>query len=94
MVLSNYLMKYEVYSETGKLLHEGKIKAKKKESEFAAKAGFGTHIEKKYGNCCKLIILSCSKEFGLEDFGDIFNPKNGFDNDMFGGLFGGKPKNP
>lgn len=74
-------MKYKVYDESGKLIHEGQTKAKKKESEFSAKAGFGTHINKKYGNCCKLVILTCTKEFDVGKFGDIF--KN------FGNMFGG-----
>ena len=86
MILSTYLMKYEVYDEAGKLLKQGKIRAKKKESEFAAKAGFGSNIEKKYGANCKLIILSCTRDFGLGDFGDIFNPNKNKPN--FGDIFG------
>ena len=83
-MISTYLMEYEVYDEAGGLLHKGKTKAKNKESKFAAKTGFGAHIEKIYGTNCKLVILTCNKcSLGLSDFGDIFG--------NFGDIFNPKP---
>lgn len=93
--LKNFLIEYTVYGKDGSIIHEGTTRAKKKESSFMAKARFGEHIEKKYGDRLgRLHIKSCREE-GL--FDNMFNQyKNGSNdsqidalNKLFGGMGGG-----
>jgi hypothetical protein len=92
----DYLMEYIVYDKNQEVLKSGIIKAKNKKSEFEAKAGFGKHIEKVYGeNFGSLYIKSCKKDFNIDN---IFGEKSGSNNSpnindifsQFGDIFGKK----
>lgn len=86
-------MEYVVYGKDGEILKQGKIKAKNKESEFAAKSKFGAHIEKKYGDQFgRLEIKSCEEENSFMNMFDQY--KNGSNdggidnlNNLFSGMF-------
>lgn len=92
----DYLMEYIVYDKRGDVLKKGKIKAKRKRNEFEAKAGFGKHIEKKYGNTLGRLEITSCKDSSFEDlFGNMFGNNNGKTNKYdplsnFGDIFGGK----
>ena len=69
----NYLITYTAYSRSGKILSEGKVRAKNKANELDAKIKFHIHLELKYPDLGKLIIHKIEIDdpiFGL--FGDIF----------------------
>ena len=82
--LKDYLMEYVVYDKRGDVLKKGRIKAKKKRSQFEAKAGFGQYMEKKYSDTLgRLEITSCKQDFLMGDmFGNMFGQAAGKTNPL------------
>lgn len=64
----NYIIEYQALDATGKIIKEGKIKAKNKLSKFDAQCGFEEHLKKTLPNFSRLIVKKC-----VEDYFGIFS---------------------
>lgn len=67
----NFIIKYTAYDGQGKVLKEGKMRAKKKASEFEAKVGLEEWFKKTLPSFNRLVISECYKESILGDMGDL-----------------------
>lgn len=71
--MKNFLIEYTAYDKSGNKIKSGTMRAKKKETEFSAKAGFENFLIKKHKNFGRLVIHSCHEENSLSSiFGDLF----------------------
>lgn len=70
--MKTFLIKYGIYFTNGKYeSHE--IKIKNCMSDLHAKIKLEEYLKKKYSNFKKLVVYSCTNNFGFENiFGDIF----------------------
>lgn len=81
MTYNNFLIDYVCYDKNGKVLAEGKVRAKRKFNAFEAQCTFEKHLKNKYPNFGHLIINSCNLDIfnsfnsTFDSFGDYFKTK-------------------
>lgn len=80
---STFLITYQVFDSNEKIIKEGKMRVKNKESELSAKIGLEAFFKKKLPNFKRVYVLKCINE----------NPLNGLGTDeilrRFKDIFGG-----
>lgn len=69
----NFIIKYKAFSSKGKIIKQGKIRAKNKPNKFAAQCGFEDHLKKTLPEFSRLEVESC-KEETLEGFFNMEKP--------------------
>jgi hypothetical protein len=71
--MKNYILTYTLYDKNNKIIISGKMRAKRKLSEFDAKCGLEKHLKGKYPSMCGLVVHSCCEDYVIfEMFKDIF----------------------